>query len=530
MLDEVFYRQTNKHLVKVEPTKRTVTTKEGTTIDLEGWYYPKKYDPELSSATAQNMELNDFMETMTAVFNQNRLDQGFTNARQQNVKRPILLNTSVLVDHLNTATRWATRADAPLEFEALTTDPDVRDAIIDKLGRAKYQYIREWANRMVKPDKGMKSGANKIFLGLRKASTVASLGLNLRSASRQNESLGIAADKMSNSSRTKSSGWFWLFQGLKRMGASGFLGGFMPGPARQALGLQSAAVAEMYETSDVARMRAGNPNKELRELTQGADPTRSRGMQIGSLCFSTDWFFHFTYAMDQGVSGVCWWGAYMQAESGNAGFDIEGMSDTQIREKSIAYADAILLTQQSPYKADVTNFQADPGIQSLFTQFMGGVTPYLSHSAGMYQAWRRGDKNALDMVRHLANVYALPAFGYAIVPTLIARAITGGDDDDESLVAKFAMAMASNMTAPLPGIREAVGAAEYGWQSMIPPSFSTPGKAISRGWKGVKKLSQGEIGTATEDFARAAAVYLPLYTPYRQAKQLGQMVGVVEEE
>lgn len=523
-LDEVFFRQTNKHLDKVQPTPITITTKDGKTITLDGWYYPKKYDPELTNAVAKNKEMADLLETMNGVFNRNKLERGFTNRRQENVKHPILLDTKVLVDHMTVATRWITHAEALLEFDAITTDPDVQNAMIDKIGREKYRYIREWAGRMAKPDKGSMSGMNRLFSKLRNASTVASLGLNMRSALRQNESFGIAADMMSNASRTKQSGWSWLYQGFKDMGLSGYLGGFVPG-------MQSQAVTDMYEMSAVARMRAGNVNKEIRELNQGADPTKSSGLRVGKLRLSRDMFFHFTTAMDQGVSGICWWGAYRQAESGNAGFDVSNLSDAQIREKSIAYADEVLLSQQSPFKADITAFQADPGIQSLFTQFMGGVTPYLSHTAGMTQAWRRGDKTAVDMMRHLINVYALPAFGYSVAFSLLKRALLGADDDDdESLTGKFAWGVLGNLTAPLPGVRDVVGMAQYGRQDLELPSLSMPFKVVASSLRGFRRLTEGDVNKAGSDFGRALAPLIPVRTPLRQAQELGEALGIIEEE
>lgn len=528
VLDEIYFRQTNKHLEKVESTPITVTTSDGKTITLDGWYYPKKYDSELSNSAAKNQEMTDLMATMNGIFSRNKLERGFTNKRQENVKLPLLLNTGVLVDHMTVATRWATHAEALLEFEAVTTDPLVQDMMIQKIGAEKYRYLREWANRMAKPDKGTKSG---VVSKLRKASTVAGLGWNVRSALRQNESLGIAADILSKGSRTKTSGWYWLLQGVKRMGLSGITGGIAD--FRNYGGstiIQSEAVSTMHALSPEAKMRARNVSKEIREITEGADPTRSRGVKIGKIRLSSDIFFHFTYAMDQAVASTCWWAAYEQGRSGNAGFDVAGLTDAQIQEKSVAWADSVLRSQQSPYKADITNFQADPGIRSLFTQFMGGVTPYLSHSAGVAQAYRRGDVSAVGLVQHLVNTYAIPAFGYAIVPLLIKRAILGNDDDDESLAGKFAWAMLSNMTAPLPYVSNAVSAAQYDTLFAMPPSLTIPFSTAGSGLRGAKKLYEGETEAAMSDFGRALRILFPIYNPLRQMRQVGELTGVVEED
>lgn len=529
LMDEVYFRQTNKHMSKVEPTPFVVTTADGVLLHLRGWYYPLVYDPGLSDRAAAQAEMEDFKSSMRAIHTPTKSVDGFTHGRAVDedgnpvVARPQLLKSSVLVSHLTHATRWITHAEALYEFRQLTMDPEFKEMFVQKLGEEKYRYIREWTNRLARPDKGKSGSWNNAFRTLRSMSTMASLGLNIRSALRQNESFGIAADTMTNASRDKSSGWWWMLQGFKKMGVGGFLGGWVK--------YQSEATKEMHEKSSEARMRSKDVNKEIRDLSGKTDPTK-RDWQIGRFRLSRDIFFHFTKAMDEGVAGVVWWGSYLQARDGHAGFETEGLSKEQIEEKAVLYADTVLRTQQSPFQADYTRLQADNGPISLFTQFMGGVTPYLSHTYGMGQEWRRGRKSTYAMTRHLVYTYAIPVFVRVVLAKMLMRGLFGGDDDDdESLAKQFAWEMASNLTAPLPLVRDFVGVLQYGERSATIPSISTPGRSAAMVKRGmVKAIEEGDIEAASADFGRALAVFIPLYTPFRQARQAGEAVGVFEEE
>ncbi|MDR1612596.1 MAG: hypothetical protein LBT97_07400, partial [Planctomycetota bacterium] len=525
LLDEVYFRQNNKHLAKVAPTPFVVPeTADGQTVSLAGWYYPKVYDPELSERSGQLAEMDDFRSMMQAIHSPTKPIDGFTRARAVDedgnpvVTRPLLLRSSVLVDHLTNATRWITHAEPLLEFRRLTMDSNFRDMFIRKLGAEKYRYLREWTNRMARPEKGLR-GVNRVFTRLRNMSTIASLGFNLLSAMRQIESIGLAADKMSLASRDKANGWWWLLQGFKEMGAGGMTKGW--------LGMDADAVGEMRRLSKVADARLKNVNKDIWDLRRGIDPTKGRGVRVAGRRLSRDMFFHFTYAMDGWVSGMVWWGAYRQAMDGHAGFDPEGMTDGQIQAKAVAYADDALLTQQSPFQADYTAFQADKGIISLYTQFMGGVTPYFSHTAGVAQGWRRGQISSWAALRHLINAYLVPLF----IAKLLKHMLFGDDDDeDESFGKDLAWGMVESMTAPLPGVREGVGALRYGWQSFVPPSIGTPAKNVGRIKAGTKRLvSDGDIAAAASEYGKALSLFVPIEKPLRQLGQAGEAVGIIEE-
>jgi hypothetical protein len=220
---------------------------------------------------------------------------------------------------------------------------------------------------------------------------------------------------------------------------------------------------------------------------------------------------------------------------GQAGFETEGLTDKQIQAKAVAFADSVLRTQQSPFAADFTALQANNGPISLYTQFMGGVTPYLSHTAGMVQEWRRGGVSSYALARSMVNTYAIPAMVGMAIKHAIQTALFGGGDDDEEegalgLAKEFSWGMVNNMVAPVPLVRELVGAARYGVNSLVPPSLVVPGRAATQAWKAERNLSEGDIEAAADDFGRAMSLFVPLYTPIRQLEPLAEEWGLVEEE
>lgn len=553
ILDAVYFRQTNRHMPKVEGTPFSVRTADDKIFTSSGWYYPLAYDPDLSDRAAQQAEMADYRASMYAIHTPQKPVDGFIQGRAVDedgnpvVARSPLLRTSVLINHLTNMTRWATHAEPLFEFRRLTMDPEFKAAFIKKLGAEKYRYLREWTNRMARPDKGR---TDDVIASMRSLSTIAALGLNIKSALRQLESTGIAADTMTQAERktgdgvaqfAKSTayGWYWMARGYLKMGLGGFTKtaiNLVPGMTLiPGVATPSSAAREMFSLSAEARMRANDINKEIRDMTRRTDPTkRDFTIPLLGVTLSRDMLYHFTWAMDQLVAGASWWGAYHQAAEGHTGIDVtydaDGNLDAKSMEKVIAYADSVLRTQQSPYDADYTAFQADNGARSLFTQFLGGVTPYMSHSYGMLtEAQKGGFGSKAEFVRSMMNVHVIPNFAKVVLLGYLKNAIFGGDDEEENKMAKeLFWASLSSITSPLPYIRDAQSVFQSGLQqSALPASLSVPGGMIVGGSRAVDKLKDGDVEEAALDFGKAM---LRSFAMTRQAVQVGQAVGIIEED
>ncbi|MDR1534957.1 MAG: hypothetical protein LBU64_07660, partial [Planctomycetota bacterium] len=541
-LDAVHFRLTNRHLERIEPERRTVRTADGKALELDGWYYPLVYDPKLNDTAAKNAEAADYRIVMSAIFNPQKLQDGFTKSRQTDeegnpvVTYPPLLKTRVIFDHMEAVTRWINLAEPLMEFRRVTMDPAFREMFIRKFGEERYRDLRKWTNRMARPDKGIDEGMNRALRYLRNASTVTALGLNIKSAGRQVSSVGVAADAMSQASRTKTSGWLWLAKGLRKMGFLGSISRLL-----SPLGFKSEATEEMFRLSPEARYRAENVNKEIRESINRFRPGSSRVARMWRKVRGP--LLHLTISVDHLVSGAAWWGAYEQASTGNAGFDIEGMSPEEIQEKAVDYANYIVRTQQSPYQADYTRIQADPGAVSLMTQFMGGLTPYLNNSYINVQLARQlGWKRAKPMSRHIINAYVIPTIGITMLGQEIWKHLTGDDEEDEDEHPR-AWALAEELSGQalggLPGIR---GAARFGlrrlrtgrmdWFSLVPPTFALPARVGDRLISAGEELIEedGDAYAAGKDLGMAFAEILGVSAPIRQLEPLAEEWGLVEEE
>lgn len=538
LLDAVHYRMTNRHLERVRPEPFAVMTADGKVLKLDGWYYPLVFDPRLSDAAAKNSEAADYRAVMGAVFNPQKLRDGFTHKRVVDedgnpvVTHAPLLKTRVLIDHMTTATRWATLAEPLMEFRRVTMDPDFRDLFIDKLGEDRYRDLRMWTNRMARPEKGSNESWNRLISKLRNASTVASLGLNIRSAVRQLSSAGLAADDMSKASGNKASGWWFMWRGLRKMGLTGSMSRLL-----SPFGFTSAATEEMFRLSPEAKHRAENVNKEIREALDRWRPDQSRLGRKWSRVKKH--LFHFTIATDHMISGAAFWGAIEQAEAGHAGFAVEGLSKEALREKAVQYANRIVRTQQSPYQADYTRLQSDKGAISLFTQFMGGLTPYLNSSYVNIQLARRlGWKGAKPLATHLVNAYILPSVALTMLTREAWKMLVGDDDDEENALAwELTEEISGQMFGALPGVRDVarwgVRRAKTGrsdTSSALPPSVAMPYRIGERLFSTVEKLADGDAYAAGKDMGMAAAEVLGVAAPIRQAKPVAKAWDLIEED
>ncbi len=538
LLDDVHYRMTNRHLERVRPEPFGVMTADGKLLNLDGWYYPLVFDPRLSDRAARNNEAAEYRAVMGAIFNPQKLRDGFTHKRVVDedgnpvVTYPPLLNTRVIIDHMTTATRWATLAEPLMDFRRITMDPDFRKLFLKKLGAERYRDLRMWTNRMARPDKGSNESWNRLMSTFRNASTVASLGLNIRSAIRQLSSAGLAADEMSKASGNTANGWWYLWRGTRKMGMRGSFSRLL-----SPLGFTSVATEEMFRLSPEAKHRAENVSKEIREALDRWRPNQTRlGRQWSRV---KDHLFHFTIATDHIVSGAAFWGSIEQFTSGNAGVDVSGMTRKEMMDKAVQYANRVVRTQQSPYGADYTRLQSDKGPISLFTQFMGGLTPYLNSSYVNIQLARRlGWKGAKPLATHLVNAYILPSVVLTMLTREAWKMLTGDDDDEDGDLAwDVAEEISGQVFGALPGVRDMTRFGLRGIRKgmlderdLMPPSLQYPARISKRLFSAGGELLDGDAYAAGKDVGMAAAEILGVAAPIRQTKPVVQSLGFLEGE
>ncbi len=536
-MDAVHYRMTNRHLERVRPDKITVRTADGKLFETDGWYFPLVFDPKLSNRAGKNAEAAEYRAALTAIFNPQKLRDGFTHSRLLDedgnpvVTYAPLLKTRVITEHMMTATRWITLAEPLMDFRRVTMDPEFKELFIEKLGEERYKDLRIWTNRMARPDKGMDEGMNRMIRKFRNASTVSALGLNLRSAGRQVSSGGLSADAMSKASRTGANGWYYMWRGLRKMGARGAVSRLL-----SPLGFKSDATEEMFRLSPEAKHRAKSTSKEIRDALDGFRPTS--GKIARTWAKAKEGLFHFTVSVDHLVSGAAFWGAYEQAATGNAGFDIKGLSQEEIQKKAVEYANYIVRTQQSPYQADYTRIQANDGLASAFTQFMGGLTPYLNNTYINVQIARRtGWKGTIPLATHLLNAYILPSVALRLLYDAIWAMLAGEEDEEEyGLALNIGEDIAGQITGGLPIVRDASRAAirsvRTGSASDIlnVPAFDFPNRIGKKIWAASKSLSDGDAYAAGKDVAMAMAEILGVAAPIRQIEPVAEEWGIIGEE
>lgn len=126
----------------VEARPMTIRVK-GESVSLNGWYYPAVYDASLSPEVQKRQEQQDAIVRTEAVCAAPAAKRGFTRARANGGGgAPLLLETGVIMAHLNDVTRFIELAETVRFADRVTRSAQWRDAYIRAFGRQDYDAIR----------------------------------------------------------------------------------------------------------------------------------------------------------------------------------------------------------------------------------------------------------------------------------------------------------------------------------------------------------------------------------------------------
>lgn len=155
-------------------TPEPIETPYGT---YEGGYYSLKYDRAQSSEAIKNIdERNALYKTQGAV--SAHTAHGFTNSRALKYNQPILLDTSVEYTHLEEVVHDLTHRKAIIDVARFLRNKDVRQSIINAVGREGYDTIQQHV-KWVASDQGeyLNGIADKLLQRLRFGTTMAALAI-----------------------------------------------------------------------------------------------------------------------------------------------------------------------------------------------------------------------------------------------------------------------------------------------------------------------------------------------------------------
>lgn len=154
-------------------------------LKLSGGYYPIKYDPELSTKSREQSENAEAAAGMSGAVVLG-MGRGFTKDRAAKgaVKnRPLLLDLSVIPQHVGEAVHNITTRIAARDVYRIINNGEMKDHILNTMGQDAYNVLTKWATDVWKIKPEEKNGAENLINGairrLRQNSGIAIMGYRM---------------------------------------------------------------------------------------------------------------------------------------------------------------------------------------------------------------------------------------------------------------------------------------------------------------------------------------------------------------
>lgn len=426
----------------------SIETPHGT---FSGGYFPAIYDQQWSSRTS-DQETEGLLEGGYVRAN---VRSSASQARAEKVKRPLLLNMSVITRHLGEVIHDITHREALTDTWRLVSDERVQRVVTNALGSEYAALLKPWL-RHIANDQARNASSNSMVIGLLRGvgQRITVVGLGYRFMSSAAQIAGMPNIIAQIGERRMIEGW----------------GRFLANPL--------SAYREVTEKSAEMRDRFSTMDRDLVERAQQA--SKSRGIHaITGPGWFTKYAFHGILIMDSILTTAGWIGAYRKAAA-------EGMPE----DEAIYYADKIVRKSQGAGGAkDQAAITREHEAVKLFVKFF-------SYFSALYNQ-QRDFGHRLRRVSGAKELGKVMHFGFwaMVVPPLLDAIIRGegpGDDeDDESTGAWAAQRLVFGNLGSIPGVRDIGGAIDNGFGYKATP-VNNIGDSFIQNWGNLQKSMEGE--------------------------------------
>jgi len=444
---------------KVEASPFSVKV-EGKTINLPGWYFPIKYEGQLSARASSDLEGSFADSIKKASYARATTQRGHTEARVENVKEPVRLDFGVITEHLQQVIHDLTHHEMLIDVGRLLSNRKVQDAIYNFYGNdVVYENIKgvirdvAWGN-MPAPSWYRPLNA------LRQGVVTASLGWNLVTSALQPFQVSNAMVRV---------GPKWVMKGFTRW-------------ARNAASMESTA-KWIEERSEFMRTRGQTQFREINEIRNRVGLDRGRvsgwihdslhklGVDAQHMPAIADSYFYLIQKAQQIADIPTWLGAYEKAMDGG-----------ETEDRAVDMADqAVIDSQASGHIKDLAAVERRPLLKIL-------TTFYSYNNLLLNQAYEVAKKNE-GVTRKLIDASLL-----MFIPSAIAffiHGLAGGFDDDKDMAEQLIRQELSDLFGMMIGLRELSGPIQG--RDYEGPAGTRYVTAIA---KTVKQVGQGEADPA----------------------------------
>lgn len=420
-----------------------------TGLRLEGWYYPLRFDKELSLKAAQREEVEVLKESHAAAFSHASVRSGaMTTRKRTSGGLPPRLDLGVLAQHFDFATQYITHAEKVRDINRIYKDPEFSELVSKKLGKEVYQMLVDSLKYIANPNSEFLDITNRWFEKQRILSTAYILGLNLKVALKQPFSVFGGVREIG--------GWSNFFRGVKQVLFTS------PMEAKRSMELLSPYMESRSKAMD----------REIKDATQRFDtPAFSLKGYKGAKV--RDAVFIFIRMMDFVTVYPLWWGAYEK-----------GMKDSggDIKE-AINFADtAVAASQPSSRALDLSRFQRNRnGIMRLFTMFMTFTIKYGNRQRTAYKAFREGATTFSQFMGFVVME--------ALIPPILMNLMFAGGWGEEPEAAGIATDWFLYQFSGLPFVRDLTyGTAAIATGKWVPDVWDSP---VYTGFKIYQSFAKG---------------------------------------
>ena len=442
-----------KRLTGVEPTWVEATpfeikTADGQTVQVQGGYYPAKYDTTRSTQALANEAAGNVFDQWKAAKGQGKTRDGFTKSRaSQVIDRPLRKDFGVITQHITEVTHRLAWQDWVVDMNRLLKKEQVDSAIRAHYGNEILEEMRKAIEDITTGDMTAQSSFEKAINHLRIGTTIVGLGYNLTTSLLQPFGLTQSMVRI---------GPKWVAKGLST---------WIGNPTKM-----NARTEEVYAKSPFMRLRGKTMMREMNEILNSVRKEKMSRIEAS--------YFYGIQKMQIIADMPTWLGQY---EKSMAEFDGD-------EEKAIALADqAVLDAQGGGQNKDLSRIQRGGPLLKLWTNFYSFFnTTYNLTRESVGRTDMSDPASVAKLGIDMLLLYSVPS----VMGTLLKAAIMGGDDDDDDdeLAGKLIRDQMSYLFGTMVGLRE-ISAAFSGFNGYQGPAGT---RFFSEVAKFGKQAEQGE--------------------------------------
>jgi hypothetical protein len=377
----------------VDPKPFQIQTADGETLDLQGGYYPIKYDPAASQRAEEHADAEGAKRQLQGAYTSATTRRSFTKSRAEEVSgRPLLYTLAGLYSGVNDVIHDLAWHEWLIDANRLLRSKTIDNAIRTHYGPEAKAQFKTWANDIAEGEKGADNAGELALSRLRQGVSAAGLGFNVMSALMQPLGLTQSIVRV---------GAPWIGRGVARYLASPL-----------------DSTREVNAKSEFMANRARTRFRELNELRNQVQDQSATKELIGRYAY------FLMMRCQQMVDTPTWIGAYEKAiAAGNE------------EERAIGLADqAVIDAQGGGQTKDLASIERGGPALKLFTVFYSFMNTALNIGVAQTMTASSKAKLAAD---YLLLFVVPPVLGY-----MLKQALTPGDDslDDPEKLAKELLA------------------------------------------------------------------------------------------